>query len=161
MQDHQRSVSDYDKYKHIATGLFSLSKKFGCAVVVCMQANRATKENKDDKGIPMPSLYEIEGSDHPARICTQAITLRQIFETHVLDIRLEKARMANNQNPVFSYSWDINTGNMQFIPGGDSESSASNSAPAPAAPVAGPILQATKGPADDISLDDDDDDVEF
>jgi len=64
----------------------------------------------------MPNLYTVEGSDHPGRICTQAFSVRQIFDKHVLDIRLEKSRNANNQKPVLSYSWDVNTGNAQFIP---------------------------------------------
>ena len=29
--------------------------------------------------------------------------------------------MANNQNPIVSYAWDINTGNIQYLPGDDSE----------------------------------------
>jgi hypothetical protein len=85
-----------------------------------MQANRETKESKDDKGDPFPNLYNIEGSDHPARIATQVFAVRQIFDKHVLDIRLEKSRNANNQKPILSYAWDINTGNMQYLPtGGD------------------------------------------
>ena len=27
--------------------------------------------------------------------------------------------MANNQKPVLSYAWDVNTGNMQYVPGED------------------------------------------
>ena len=118
MEDDEKSKSDYDKYQHICLGLFRLSKKYGCAVVVTVQANRETKESKDDKGVPFPSIYNIEGSDHPARIATQVFAIRQIFDKHVLDIRLEKTRMANNENPVLSYSWDVNTGNMQYLPGG-------------------------------------------
>lgn len=118
MQDDEKSKSDYDKYQHICLGLFRLSKKYGCAVVITVQANRETKESKDDKGVPFPNIYNIEGSDHPARIATQVFSLRQIFDKHVLDIRLEKTRMANNENPVLSYSWDVNTGNMQYLPGG-------------------------------------------
>lgn len=117
MADTKRSDTDYMKYKNICLDLFKLSKQFGCAVVVAMQANRETKEAKDDKGDPFPSLYNIEGSDHPARIATQAFALRQVFDKHVLDIRLEKSRMANNQKPVLSYAWDVNTGNIQYIPG--------------------------------------------
>ena len=29
--------------------------------------------------------------------------------------------MANNQKPVLSYAWDVNTGNMQYLPGGDDD----------------------------------------
>ena len=117
-----KSESDYIKYKNLCLELFKLSKQFGCAVVVSMQANRQTKENKDDKGEGLPSLYEIEGSDHPARIATQAFSIRQVFDKHVLDIRLEKSRMANNQKPILSYAWDVNTGNARYLPGDDSES---------------------------------------
>lgn len=118
MVDDQKSERDHEKYKHLANDLFKLSKKHGCAVVLVMQANRETKESKDDKGDPFPTMYNAEGSDHPCRIATQVFSLRQIFDKHVLDIRLEKTRMANNTNPILSYSWDVNTGNKQYLPGG-------------------------------------------
>lgn len=121
MSDTKRGDTDYIRYKNICLDLFKLSKKHRCAVVVALQANRETHENKDDKGVPFPDLRNVEGSDHPARIATQAFALRQIFDKHVLDIRLEKSRMANNQKPVLSYAWDVNTGNMQYLPGGDDD----------------------------------------
>lgn len=160
MTDDERSSSDHEKYKHIAGGLFRLSKKYGCAVVLVMQANRETKESKDDKGEPFPTMYNAEGSDHPCRIATQVFALRQIFDKHVLDIKLEKTRMANNENPVLSYSWDVNTGNMQYLPGGASDNDPVN---AVITPTSGPILTSTVQPDNsDISLDDDEDDgVEF
>lgn len=158
MVDDERSSSDHEKYKHIASGLFSLSKKYGCAVVLVMQANRETKESKDDKGEPFPTMYNAEGSDHPARIATQVFSLRQIFDKHVLDIRLEKSRMANNQNPILSYSWDVNTGNMQYLPGGSDDPISNVISP----PSSGPIIENAVVPDNsDISLDDDDDDIEF
>ena len=107
--------SDYVKYRNLCADLFTLSKQCGCAVSIMMQANRASKETKDDKGEPFPNIYNIEGSDHPGRIATQVFSARQIFDKHVLDIRLEKSRNANNQKPVFSYVWDIDTGNMNYI----------------------------------------------
>ena len=110
----KRGDSDYIKYKNLCADLFRMSKECGCAVVVIMQANRATKDNKDDKGEVFPNIYNVEGSDHPARIATQVFAVRQVFEKHILDIRLEKARSANNQKPEFSYLWDINTGSMQY-----------------------------------------------
>ena len=112
---------DYEKYKNLAADLFKLSKRYGCAVVVAMQANRESKDSKDDKGEIFPSVMNIEGSDHPARIATQVFAIRQVFERHILDIRLEKSRMANNQKPVLSYSWDINTGRIENIQGQDSD----------------------------------------
>lgn len=117
MEDDHRADKDYLRYKNICNDLFKMSKQFGCAVVVAMQANRETKANKDDKGDGIPTLYEIEGSDHPARICTQAFSLRQVFDQHVLDIQLQKSRNANNSKPTFSYSWDVNTGNCNCTGG--------------------------------------------
>lgn len=111
----KKGDSDYNKYKNICEDLFNMSKQYGCAVVVVVQANRATKDSKDDKGEPFPNLYNIEGSDHPARIATQAFAIRQIFEKHILDIRLEKSRNSANQKPVFSFKWDINTGDIDAI----------------------------------------------
>lgn len=160
MTDDSKSISDYEKYKHIAGDLFKMSKKYGCAVVIVMQANRETREAKDDKGDPFPSMYNAEGSDHPCRIATQVFALRQIFDKHVLDIKLEKTRMANNENPILSYSWDVNTGNMQYLPGGANGEDSLNTV---ISPTTGPILAGVKQPDnDDISLaDTDDDDIEF
>ena len=158
MSDSRKSDTDYVKYKNLCTDLFKLIKKYGCAVVIAMQANRATQETKDDKGQPFPSLYNLEGSDHPGRIATQAFSLRQVFDKHVLDIRLEKSRMANNQKPVCSYAWDVNTGNMQYLPGGDDDDPMNNSITPPTVS----LPQVTSHISSDIDLDDiDDDDVEF
>lgn len=159
MTDVQKSDTDYIKYKNICGDLFKLSKQFGCAVVVAVQANRETKELKDDKGDPHPTLYNIEGSDHPARIATQAFSLRQVFDKHVLDIRLEKSRMANNQKPVFSYAWDVNTGNMQYLPGNEDDSITSAITPSVQVPS---VIKHIQSPSD-ATLDDDsfDEDVEF
>ena len=115
MKDDEKHSRDYDKYKHICTGLFNLSKQFGCAVVIAMQANRATLESKDENGEPFPSIYNVEGSDHPARIATQVFAVRQIFETKTLDIRLEKSRSSTNTKPVLSYVWEVNTGHAQYV----------------------------------------------
>lgn len=121
MSDVHRSDTDYIKYKNICLDLFKISKKYGCAIVVAMQANRETKDTKDEKGDCFPGLYNVEGSDHPARIATQAFALRQVFDKHVLDIRLEKSRIANNQKPVLSYAWDANTGNIRYLPGDEDD----------------------------------------
>jgi replicative DNA helicase len=156
MEDDERSKSDYDKYQHICRGLFKLSKKYGCAVVVSVQANRETRESKDEKGVPFPNIYNIEGSDHPARIATQVFALRQIFDKHVLDIRLEKTRMANNENPVLSYSWDVNTGNMQYLPGGGDND------PVISMPESSSIIPSSNIPDNSgIDLSDSEDDIEF
>jgi replicative DNA helicase len=119
MSDTDRADSDVIKYKNICNKLFNISKKYSCAVVVAMQANRETRNNADDHGDGFPSIYNAEGSDHPARIATQVFTMRQVFNEHTLEIRLEKSRTANNQKPVISYVWDINTGNTESIREGD------------------------------------------
>lgn len=153
--------SDYLRYKNLCDDLFRLSKKYGCAVIVVMQANRETKNIKDDKGDAMPTLYEIEGSDHPGRIATQAFSLRQVFDRHVLDIRLEKSRMANNQKPIFSYAWDVNTGNCQYLPSEDDDDPIQQSITPKVTPS---IMQHEEsGPpsADVIGDDDFEEDVEF
>lgn len=162
MEDNRSRYSDrdYEKYKNLSTDLFKLSKRYGCAVVVAMQANRESKDSKDDKGEIFPTAMNIEGSDHPARIATQVFSIRQIFERHVLDIRLEKSRMANNQKPILSYSWDINTGNIQNISGEDSGNSPSAIAPTSNIVTSPKIIKHVHD--DSELLDDDDfDDVEF
>ena len=165
MRDDFNSTRDQEKYKNIATGLFTLSKKYGCAVVLVMQANREVK-NKDDKGESIPTLYNAEGSDQPCRIATQAFGIRQIFEKHVLDIGLLKSRMADNRTPVFSYAWDINTGQLQYIPGGVDDDSSSTPSPAAASPqISAPTISFGNAQPDssDLSLIDDseDSDIEF
>ena len=153
----KKGDTDYVKYRNLCSDLFRLSKQCGCAVVVMMQANRETKNSKDDKGEVFPNIYNIEGSDHPARIATQVFAMRQIFDKHVLDIRLEKSRNANNQKPTFSYAWDVDTGNMQFLP--DSGNNTGESV----TPIINPglnVSQASSQP-DNIVLDDETDDVEF
>lgn len=158
MTDTSKSDTDYVKYKNICADLFRLSKQYGCAVVVAVQANRETKDSKDDKGDPFPNLYNIEGSDHPARIATQVFSLRQIFDKHVLDIRLEKSRIANNQKPVLSYAWDVNTGNMQYLPGGDDDPINNVISPTSVTPNVTTHIHSDN----DIVLDDDgEEDVEF
>ncbi len=158
MEDIRRSDTDYVKYKNLCLDLFRLSKKYGCAVVVAMQANRETKENKDDKGLPFPNLSNVEGSDHPGRIATQAFSLRQIFDKHVLDIRLEKSRIANNQQPILSYAWDVNTGNMQYLPGGDDDPVSTVIAPAVVTPK---IITHQDDVSSELNEEDFDEDVEF
>lgn len=158
MSDSHRADTEYIKYKNICSDLFKLSKRYGCAVVVALQANRETRSMVDDKGEPFPNLYAIEGSDHPGRICTQAFSMRQIFDKHVLDIRLEKSRIANNQKPILSYAWDPNTGSMRYLPGEDEEPWQSNTNT-----ISSPLQSSQENSEDDMLLDDDDDfdDVEF
>ena len=158
-----KTQNDTVRYKVICNDLFKLSKVHSCAVVVAMQANRETRESKDDKGEPFPTIYNAEGSDHPARIATQVFSMRQVFEKHILDIRLEKSRTAANTRPVFSYSWDPNTGTTEYIRDNDSDL---NSSPAPTAYVSPPSISSTivhkSNPVDDLDdYDDDDEDIEF
>lgn len=161
MKDEMNAPRDDIKYKNLCTGLFRLSKQFGCAVVITMQANRETKEEKDDKGVARPTLYNVEGSDHPARICTQAFCVRQIFDRHILEIGLEKSRTAANTKPVFTYSWDPGSGQMSLAPADDS------STPIVASPVHMPSISGFGSDASTSSTTDapfateDDDDVEF
>lgn len=158
-----KTQNDTVRYKVICNDLFKLSKVHSCAVVVAMQANRETRESKDDKGEPFPTIYNAEGSDHPARIATQVFSMRQVFEKHILDIRLEKSRTAANTRPVFSYSWDPNTGTTEYIRDNDNDL---DSSPAPTAYVSPPSISSTivhkSDPVDDLDdYDDDDEDIEF
>ena len=156
MTDDKPSVRDVEKFKHICADLFNISKKYGCAVVVTVQANRETKESKDDKGDPFPTIYNIEGSDHPARIATTVLAVRQVFDKHVLDMRFEKSRYAELTKSVFSYSWDINNGNTQYLPGEDSTTTINT-------PVVTPSIMSDSTTPDMVTSTDivDDEDVEF
>lgn len=158
-----KTEKDVTRYKTICNDLFRLSKLYGCAVVVAMQANRETRESKDDKGEPFPTIYNAEGSDHPARIATQVFAMRQLFEKHVLDIRLEKSRTAANTRPVFSYSWDPNTGTTEYIRDADSDYELAN--PSKSAYVTPPVtssIDSTKISTSELDdYDDDDEDIEF
>lgn len=115
-------ASDYVRYKNLAEGLFDISKTYHCVMVVSMQANRETKENKDN-GVdpPFPTLYNIEGSDHPARISTLVFSLRQRYDKGLLDIRIEKARMFSHKNRVLTYTWDPGFGTAEYVPGDDDD----------------------------------------
>ena len=160
MTDDNKYKSDSEKYRNICMDLFRMSKLYHCAVVVATQANRETKESKDDKGEPFPNLYNIESSDHPGRICTQAFAIRQIFDKHVLDIRLEKSRMANNQKPILSYAWDINTGNMQYIPGDNAEDPMAITTPSISVSGTPHTMESDSKVLDDMSFDEEET-VEF
>ena len=151
------------KYKEVCNDLFRLSKTHGCAVVVAAQANRETRENRDENGEPFPNLYNIAGSDHPARIATQVFALRQLYEQHIMELRLEKSRNARNERPVFSYIVDFNTGSLEYT---DSPNSIESSQPHEEfrTPIVGTSI--TTHLEDDIadeSIDNDfdDDDIEF
>ena len=162
--EEKRAANDSIKYKDVCNGLFRLSKTYGCAVVVAMQANRDTKETKDEKGLPFPTMYEAESSDHPARIATQVFTMRQIFEKHIMDIRLEKSRTAANTRPVFSYSWDPNTGNMEYVENVEESVNTpvptSTSVPTVSSTISIGNTSNTIDGFDSLD-DDDDDDIEF
>lgn len=161
IEDSKPAPNDSIRYKNISNDLFKLSKTYGCAVVMAVQANRETKENKDEKGDPWPSIYNIESSDHPARIATQVFSLRQVFDKHILDIRLEKSRTAKNDKQSFSYVWDPNTGTTELV--SDEESDAAPAGPSMSAPiVTTKIVHRDHVIPEDIDDDDDDyDDVEF
>ncbi len=155
MKDDRKAFSDHEKYAHICHDLFQISKKYGCAIVVAAQANRDTKDSKDEKGIPFPTIYNISGSDAIGQIATQVFAFRQIFDKHVFEIKLEKSRMAANGNEILSYSWDINTGNMQYLPGDNTEDPVIN------LPEPDNILELSNGPTPEglkgiIDLDSDD-----
>lgn len=159
MSDDRKSSSDYERLGHIAWDLFEVSKKYGCAVVIAAQANRETKETKDEKGVPFPNIFNISGSFAINQVATQVFALRQIFDKHVFEIRLEKTRMAKNNKDILSYSWDVNTGNMQYMAGGADED------PMLDMPATEDILPTTNGPVPDIikdlDLSDNGDGVEF
>lgn len=149
------------KYKNICNDLFRLSKTYCCAVVCAIQANRETKENKDDKGEPFPTMFNAAESDHPARIATQVFALRQLFDSNTLEIRLEKSRIAKNTKPVLSYVWDPNTGSTEFVADNKPDSPVTPTSPTVSVPqVTTKIVQ--RGPTELIDDDDDDDeDIEF
>ena len=150
MMDDRGGRSDHEKYGNICHDLFQLSKRYGCAIIIMTQANRETRESKDDKGVPFPTLYNIAGSDAIGQIATQVYAIRQIFDKHVFEFRMEKARMAVNENNVLSYSWDVNTGNMQYLQGEQGED------PMLDMPKSSDILPNPKGPDNsgiDLSLD--------
>lgn len=160
MSDDRRSSSDYERLTHIAKDLFDISKKYGCAIIVAVQANRETKDTKDEKGVPFPSIYNVAGAFSIVQVATQAFAMRQIFDKHVFEIKLEKTRMAKNDKNILSYSADYNTGNMQYLPGGADED------PTISMPDTSDILIPSEGPVPEnlkgiIDLDSDDEEEEL
>lgn len=163
MADTGRADRDVERYKNIANDLFRMSKRYGCAVVVAMQANRETKDNIDEKGVPFPKLENAEGSDHPARIATQVFALRNIFDTNTMEIRLEKSRNAKNSKQVFAYTWDPNTGTTEYVESGGSTSTEPTAQVTPSNSTLA-TAKIVHTSSDDAILDEDSedlDDIEF
>lgn len=155
MSDDKKATSEYDRLTHIAKDLFNLSKRYGCAIIIAVQANRETKDTKDEKGVPFPNMFNVAGAFSIVQIATQVYVLRQLFDKHVFEIKLEKTRMAKNEKPVFSYTCDFNTGNMQYMSGNDSEDTSNT--PNTADIIANPVEPDNSG----LDLFDNDDNVEF
>lgn len=145
------NTPEYIKFKNVCQGLFKLSKRYHCAVVISMQANRATRDNsnKGEEGKePMPDLYNIESSDHPGRIATTALALRQSWASKTMDIKIRKSRNTKRPDTIYSYSWDPNSGRCdlkeEIIE--DSTTSSMSSAPMPSpAGSSGYAVSAPKG----------------
>ncbi len=155
LQEPGRNTTDTSiRYKNICDDLFRLSKTYQCAVVVSTQANRESRENKDEKGEPFPNIYNVAESDHPARIATQVFAIRQIFDRNILEIRLEKSRIAKNEKPTFSYVWDANVGSMELLTNNGEQ-----------APTVQPSLVSSNltptAPVEITDEDFDDEDIEF
>jgi len=156
MSDDKRASSEYERLTHISKDLFNISKKYGCAIIIAVQANRDTKDSKDEKGVPFPSIYNVAGAFSIVQIATQAFALRQIFDKHVFELKLEKTRMAKNDKNILSYSWDVNTGNMQYMQGDQSEDPMADMSPTVDI-IANPMSPDNS----DLNLLDSDDNVEF
>lgn len=121
MSDDRRASSDYERLTHISKDLFKISKKYGCVIFIAVQANRESKDSKDEKGEPFPNIYNVAGAFSIVQIATQVYVLRQLFEKHVFELKMEKTRMAKNEKKILSWSCDLNTGNMQYLQGDQSE----------------------------------------
>lgn len=107
------ATAEHIKFKNLAHDLFRLSKRYGCCVLVAMQANRETRNNAEKNGDakePMPGLHNIESSDQPGRICTTAIALRQIWAAQTMDMKIQKSRNSKKPDNIYTYNWDPNTG---------------------------------------------------
>ena len=156
MSDDKRATSEYERLTHIAKDLFQISKKYGCAIIIAVQANRDTKDSKDEKGVPFPNIFNVAGAFSIVQIATQVYALRQIFEKHVFELKLEKTRMAKNEKNILSYSCDLNTGNMQYLEGDASED------PMTSLPATPNIISDPKGPDNDgLDLSELEDNLEF
>lgn len=159
MSDDKRASSEYEKLTHIAKDLFKISKKYGCAVIITVQANRETKDSKDEKGVPFPNIFNVAGAFSIPQIATQVYAMRQLFDKHVFELKLEKTRMAKNEKNILSYSCDLNTGNMQYLQGDQSEDPMVNSSTTTTMPniIANPIEPDNTG----LDLTDLEDNIEF
>ena len=147
------NAPEHLKFKNVCQGLFKLSKKYHCAVIVSMQANRATRDNTIDKAgegkEPMPDLYNIESSDHPGRIATTAIALRQCWSTKTMDIQIRKSRNTKRPDTVYTYSWDPNSGYCKLKEEGMGEDSSPS--PSLASPSSPSVGYAVKAPSSGFS----------
>lgn len=125
LNDDKKAVRDQEKFKNIALGLFQLSKRYGCAVIIVMQSNREVR-SKDGDTESIPDLFNTEGSDQPGRIATQALGIRYTPKENKLELKLIKSRNASKQNSLFAYNWAINEGRLSYIESEGSESDSSN-----------------------------------
>ena len=115
-----------------------------------------TKDTKDEKGVPFPNIFNVAGAFSIVQIATQVFALRQIFDKHVFELRMEKSRMAKNDKNILSYTWDANTGTMQYLQGDQTED------PMAAAPTMPSIITNPIGPDNTgLDLSDLEDNLEF
>ena len=161
LQESKRISENHLKYKNICDDLFRLSKTYQCAVVVSVQANRETRDNRDENGEPFPNIYNIAESDHPARVATQVFAMRQLFDKHILEIRLEKSRNAKNDKPTFSYVWDPNTGSMELVGDNMDTPAPVESFNVPKVSISQNVEPVAADITEDLYNDDDDADLEF
>lgn len=161
LQESKRISENHLKYKNICDDLFRLSKTYQCAVVVSVQANRETRDNRDENGEPFPNIYNIAESDHPARVATQVFAMRQLFDKHILEIRLEKSRNAKNDKPTFSYVWDPNTGSMELVGDNMDTPAPTESFNVPKVSISQNAEPVAADITEDLYNDDDDADLEF
>lgn len=96
---------------NISEDLMSLSVEMKIPVVVVVQANR-TGVVQDDDGTP--DLESIRDSDGIGFNASTVWAIRQ-KKDNVLEIGIKKAR-TNMRGQKYNYSWDINTGDFQWIP---------------------------------------------
>ena len=99
---------------NVSEDLMSLSMELHIPILVVVQANRSGVVGKDSED--MPELESIRDSDGIAHNASKVISIKQ--KDSVLEMCVKKQRFGKVGGKL-KYSWDIDTGNFEWIPSYD------------------------------------------
>lgn len=108
----RRGDSKNTSLTNISEDLMSLSVEMNVPIIVVVQANRSGVIDKDDDGTP--ELESIRDSDGIAHNASKVLSIRQ-KKDGILEMGVKKNR-SGKVGAKFTYMWDVDNGNFQYIP---------------------------------------------